>query len=173
MNRKYLLNWDKIGDVELGRPELGHRASVESYRLMHFALKDSVEEMFGTQVADQLFYNAGYKAGLVFYNQFIEQTTSLDVFINQLKNALKSHGIGLLELESFDPTTKTLILTISEDIECSGVSEVNHKLCGYDEGFLCAIIELFLKEPYSVQEIDCWGTGERTCRFKARPQNGN
>lgn len=170
MDRKYTLNWHRIGDVELGRPELGHRASVESYRLMHFALKDVLEEGVGTEMADQLFYRAGYKAGGVFYKQFLDEPMGFDAFVTRLKTVLKCHGIGLFEVESFDPASKMLIMTMSEDLECSGVAEVNHKICSYDEGFLCAILEAHLLMPYVVKEIDCWGTGERTCRFKASPQ---
>ena len=28
----------------------------------------------------------------------------------------------------------------------------------------------YIHKPFDVKEIDCWATGDRTCRFKITPQ---
>ena len=34
-------------------------------------------------------------------------------------------------------------------------------------GFIAALLEKFTGKAFLVKEIDCWCTGERTCRFTA------
>jgi hypothetical protein len=60
-------------------------------------------------------------------------------------------------------------MTISEDMDCSGLPELSYEVCTYDEGFLAAIIESALGEKFRVKEIGCWCTDVRTCRFRAVP----
>ena len=35
------------------------------------------------------------------------------------------------------------------------------------EGFIAGLFERFTGKTYHVKEIDCWCTGDRTCRFCA------
>ena len=68
--RKYAFHWDLLGDIELGRPNLGPTTRLEVYRLMQFVFRDVLEEKFGTEKTDEIFYDAGKLAGLHFYKQF-------------------------------------------------------------------------------------------------------
>ena len=60
-----------------------------------------------------------------------------------------------------------LVLTISEDLDCSGLPELDYEICTYDEGFIASLLEGFSGTAFNVKEIDCWCTGDRTCRFTA------
>ena len=42
-------------------------------------------------------------------------------------------------------------------------------VCNYDEGFIAGILSEYTEKNYKAQEIDCWATGERVCRFRAEP----
>ena len=70
MDRKYKFSWDLIGDLSVGRPNLGAMVRVEVYRLMQFAFRDRLEAEFGTKKADEVFYAAGKLAGCEFYENF-------------------------------------------------------------------------------------------------------
>jgi hypothetical protein len=59
----------------------------------------------------------------------------------------------------------SFILTVSEDLDCSGLPYSGVAFCDYDEGFIGGIIHFYTKKSFKVKEIDCWGTGDRTCRF--------
>jgi hypothetical protein len=61
-----------------------------------------------------------------------------------------------------------LVMTVSEDIDCSGLPVRSVAYCDYDEGFIAGILHVYTQKDFKVKEIDCWGTGERTCRFEAR-----
>jgi predicted hydrocarbon binding protein len=62
-------------------------------------------------------------------------------------------------------------MTVSEDLDCSGLPELGYGVCVYDEGFISGILESFTGRPFDVKEIDCWCTNERTCRFEAKPKD--
>ena len=62
-NRLYAFDWKYIGDMELGRPNLGKTARLEIYRLFQYTLRDVLETEYGTEQSDRLLYKAGFLAG--------------------------------------------------------------------------------------------------------------
>ncbi|MCI7812595.1 MAG: 4-vinyl reductase [Robinsoniella sp.] len=75
--------------------------------------------------------------------------------------------LGILRIEKFDRETGKMILTISEDVDCSGLPMLGETVCNYDEGILSGILTSYTKKDYNAIEIDCWATGDRVCRFQA------
>ncbi len=43
-HRKYQFSWNLLGDIELGRPNLGNSTRFEVYRLMQFCFRDVMEQ---------------------------------------------------------------------------------------------------------------------------------
>lgn len=68
-------------------------------------------------------------------------------------------------MESFDETTGDIVLTVAEDLDCSGLPITNESVCYYDEGFIAGVLEAYTGKKYNVREIDCWANGDRVCRF--------
>ena len=167
MQRKYKFNWDLIGNLEIGRPFLGNTTRVEVYRLMQFAFRNVLEVKYGTEEADVIFHAAGKLAGTEFYTEFLSEIKDFNEFIRELQRLMKEMGIGIMRIEEVDAEAKNLILTVAEDLDCSGLPELDYEICTYDEGFIAGIIECFTGKPYEVKEVDCWCTGDRTCRFRA------
>lgn len=165
--RKYQFSWPLIGDIELGRPNLGNQMSIEIYRLMQFTFRDVIEQHVGTEKTDQIFYEAGKMAGKAFYENVLTPTDDLNSFIKQLQNVMKKFGIGILRVEKAAMDLGEFILTVSEDLDCSGLPELDFEICTYDEGFISSLLESFTGKLFRVKEVDCWCTGDRTCRFKA------
>lgn len=163
--RKYKFHWSLIGDLELGRPNLGTSTRVEIYRLMQFTFRDVLERKYGTEIADELFYEAGKIAGQEFFKQLLTGAKDIGKFVSLLQEKLREYGIGILRLEEADSEANNMILTIAEDLDCSGLPELDYEVCKYDEGFIAGMVESFTGKPYKVKEIDCWCTGDRTCRF--------
>lgn len=171
MERKYEFTWDMLGDIESGRPNMGNTTRVEMYRLMQFTFRDIIEKQLGSEKTDLVFYNAGKLAGMEFYKHLIKETEDLNDFIQQLQNVLKELGMGILRVEEADMEKGELILTVAEDLDCSGLPETGYEICTYDEGFIAALLESFSGKPFTVKEVDCWCTGDRTCRFSAKASN--
>ena len=163
--RKYRFSWNLLGDIRTGRPNLGPLARVEAYRLMQFSFRDVLEQDFGTEQADRIFYRAGFLAGTEFYKNAVGNPRGIDEFTKRLQDLLIEMKIGVLRIEKSEPEKGSFVLTISEDLDCSGLPETGYGVCTYDEGFIAGLMEAFTGVPYSVKEIDCWCTGDRTCRF--------
>src|SRR5664279_16999 len=88
-NRKYAFNWELIGNLEEGRPNLGNQTRLEVYRLMQFSFRDVMEQRLGAAETDRIFYDAGYLAGNQFYSHVIGQPADMDDFVKRLQASLK------------------------------------------------------------------------------------
>jgi predicted hydrocarbon binding protein len=165
--RKYQFTWDLLGNIAEGRPNLGPNTRIEVYRLLQFCFRDVIEQELGTDATDRIFFNAGKLAGEHFFKNVLKPTDSLNDFVKQLQEVLKELGIGILRIEEADPDKGVFVMTVSEDLDCSGLPDLDYEICTYDEGFITALMESFTGRKFEVKEVDCWCTGERTCRFSA------
>ncbi|MBI4928301.1 MAG: 4-vinyl reductase [Anaerolineae bacterium] len=161
------LDWSSLGNIALGRPNLGEFTRLEVYRLMQYSLREEMERLLGREQTSRIFYQAGYKAGLAFHKEFLSQIDLLDNFIQRLQNALREMKIGVMHVEEADLKAGRIVLTISEDLDCSGLPESGEALCTFDEGFIAGVLESYAGRPFRVREVDCWCLGKRTCRFVA------
>lgn len=167
-DRKYKFSWDLIGDISEGRPNLGNTTRIENYRLMQYTFRDIIETVVGSNKTDEIFYRAGKLAGKEFYNHHIILVKDINDLVRQLQLLFQEFGIGILRIEEINMNIGELILTVSEDLDCSGMPEIGDEVCIYDEGFISGILESYVGRPFKVKEIDCWCTGDRTCRFHAK-----
>ena len=167
MTRKYEFDWSLLGDVKEGRPNLGPMVRLEIYRLAQYCFRDVLEQYYGAETTDRLFAEAGHLAGKHFYQHMVPASSSIGDFIKSLQTALSENGIGILRLEEADYDRNRFTLSISEDLDCSGLPELDDEICVYDEGFIAGLMESFTGDRYRVKEVDCWCTGDRTCRFVA------
>jgi uncharacterized protein len=163
--RKYRFSWKILGDIKAGRPGLGPTTRLEVYRLMQYTFRDILEQDFGAEKTDELFFRAGHLAGKEFYKNVLGTPADLSEFVRTLQKVLAEMYIGILRIEKSDPEKGSFVMTVSEDLDCSGLPETGFGICTYDEGFIAGLMESFTGEPFDVKEIDCWCTGDRTCRF--------
>lgn len=162
---KYAFNWDLVGDIQLGRPNLGETVDVSVYRLMQFTLRDVLERAYGAEETDRLFYDAGKEAGAAFYAHMIAPVGTATEFVAKAQEVLRTMRIGVLRVEEAALDEGRVLLTVDEDLDCSGLPELDYETCVYDEGFIAALFEGYTGRPWKAKEIDCWCTGARTCRF--------
>ena len=162
--RRYAFHWDLVGDVGT-RESLGPLVHVEVYRLMQLCFRDILEQHYGAEQADALFREAGKLAGEQFYARFLAGETDFNAFVAKAQNVLREQGVGILRIEEANLAQGDLVLTVSEDLDCSGLPEMDYEFCAYDEGFLAGVLGGYTKRECQVKETDCWCTGARTCRF--------
>jgi len=155
--------------MKLGRPNLGSEAPVAIYRLMQFTLKDILSRELGLDKTVQLLARAGELAGREFCRNALNTKLSLPEFIADFEKKLIDLKIGILRVESADLQTLHFTITVSEDLDCSGLPVLGGTVCDYDEGFIAGVFNEFTGGCFTVRETDCWATGDRTCRFEIRP----
>lgn len=160
--------WQDLGDIATGRPNLGLWVPVLVYRLQQYTLRDILDDELGEDATDEILIKAGRLAGFHFCKNMLDPNMDFNEFIAQLQRILKEQAIGILRIESVDLETMHFVLTISEDLDCSGLPCSDKVVCKYDEGFIAGILEAYIGKSFSAKEIDCWASGERVCRFDVR-----
>lgn len=160
-----IFDWSMIGDITEGRPNLGTTMNVSVYRLMQFTLRDVLIKEFDTETADKIFYDAGQHAGKMFCRELINKENNFNDFVAELQDRLKELKIGILRVEEADLDAMNFTLTVAEDLDCSGIPVCDEQICTYDEGFLNGLLGEYSGKNFDVKEVDCWGSGDRVCRF--------
>lgn len=119
-----------------------------------------------TETAGDLLREAGWIAGREFCLNVMDRQRSLGAFMAQLQIKLKELSIGVLRVEKADSDNLVFTLTISEDLDCSGLPFAGTTVCDYDEGFISGLLYAYSGKPFIVKEVDCWATGDRTLSFR-------
>ena len=161
----YNFEWSQLGDITLGRPNLGDTTNIAVYRLMQYTMRAVLEKEFGDERTRALLVKAGKLAGREFCINMLDVKQPLNKFLSQLHDRLLELSIGVLKVEKASTDALSFVVTVSEDLDCSGLPIQGVTVCDYDEGFLEGVFEVYVKKEFVVKEIDCWSTGERTCRF--------
>ena len=166
-NRKALSLTDYMEAQENGRENLGTELPVAVYRLLEYSIREELTSRLGKEVQIDIFRSAGYRAGTYFAEKYLDSSLELSEFTAQLQKRLEEFKMGVLRIEKFDEETGKMVLTVSEDADCSGLPLLGETVCNYDEGFLAGILTSYTGKPYNATEVNCWATGDRVCRFRA------
>ncbi len=159
-------DWSHLGDIERGRPNLGPQTTVAVYRLMQFTLHDAIIAHTDVATANRIFHDAGQSAGKAFYEHLLHETNDFDRFVAELQEALRKLSIGILRVEASDSLTHRFVLTVAEDLDCSGLPMSEELVCTFDEGFIAALFSAHFGKQFTARETDCWCAGDRVCRFE-------
>ena len=162
-------SWSGLGDIKAGRPNMGDQVPVEVYRILEYSMFDVLVHKLGLEQAQAIFRESGRKAGLEFAKNALNLQTDLDSFLAQLAEKMLVLKMGVVRVEKLDRHEGTFVITIEEDLDCSGLPVTGEVVCNYDEGFLSGIAEAYNQKAYLVREVDCWATGNRACRFEGKP----
>lgn len=166
--RHHIFEWTRLGDIKKGRGELGEEMPVLIYRLMQYTMLDVLTKLHGEEKANEYFRQAGFLAGSEFAKNVLDQDADFGTWLADLQRKLRELRVGILRVERFDEATGEIVVTVGEDLDCSGLPATNEVVCTYDEGFLSGILEVYTGKHYHVREVDCWANGNRTCRFHGR-----
>jgi uncharacterized protein len=164
-------SWKDLGNIEHGRPNLGPQTSVLAYRLLQYTFRDVLVSELGPGNASDIVVKAGRLAGVEFCNNMLDTSLGFNDFISQLQRVLKEQAIGILRIENADLENLKFTLTISEDLDCSGLPCTDEVVCQYDEGFIAGILTAYTGKSFTAREVDCWASGDRVCRFSASAED--
>lgn len=165
----YTFAWGHLGDIEQGRPNLGPTMNLAVYRLMQYTIREIICLRHGTDEASAILRLAGERAGEEFCRNMLDLRLPFNPFVAMLREKLKELGIGIIRIEKADMDQLEFTLTVAEDLDCSGLPVTGAPVCEYDEGFIAGVFGAYTGKPFVAREIDCWATGDRTCRFTAKP----
>ncbi|OQX19509.1 MAG: 4-vinyl reductase [Desulfobulbaceae bacterium A2] len=161
----YNFVWKDLGDIATGRPNLGPDMPVLVYRLAQYTMREALAQRYNQETASILLREAGWIAGREFCKNVLDCSLEFGAFVDRLQATLKALKIGIMRIEYSDLAVMTFTLTVSEDLDCSGLPISGVTVCEYDEGFISGILHMYTGKEFAATEIDCWATGDRTCRF--------
>lgn len=162
-------DWSWLGNITVGRPNLGSTMDVAVYRLMQFTLRDVLIQEFDAATADRIYFLAGELAGRELFKNLITNKSDFSGFLKELQDLLINLKIGILRVEKSDLEKMEFTLTVAEDLDCSGLPVCDETICTYDEGFISGLLLEFSGKRFNVKEVDCWCSGDRVCRFEIKP----
>ena len=162
--------WTMLGQIDMGRPNLGFKTDVAVYRLMQFTLRDVLIRQYGVEAADQRFLRGRRDCRKAFLRRTSSRSEILSATSSpNFRSVLKDRGIGILRVEKGDLEKLTFTLTVAEDLDCSGLPACGEQICTYDEGFISGLLFAHTGKRFLVKEVDCWCSGDRVCRFDVKP----
>ncbi len=157
--------WADNGDIAKGRSTLGMEMNVVVYRMFQYSLRKVLENNYGSEAVRRHLVEAGRLSGLEFCQHVLDRHLPPDSFFDLLMQKMKELGIGILQVEYADFKNMIFVLTISEDLDCSGFPVTGATVCHYEEGLVMGILEMYTGRQLLVREVDCWSTGAGSCRF--------
>ena len=166
----YKFSWSHLGDSIMARPNIGAELPVAVYRLMEYTLRHVLAARYGNEESRNILQEAGKLAGEEFCRNLLDASLPFAEFIAQLQEKFRELRVGILRVEEADFARVEMVVTVSEDLDCSGLPVMGTTVCNYDEGFIAGVLKSYTGKEMLVREIDCWATGERTCRFDIRPR---
>lgn len=165
---KKLFSWEDLGNIQIGRPNLGNIVPVEIFRLYLYSIRDVLVKKYGVENASVFFREAGERAGIHFCKKYLNVKADLNAFISDLHNIFLGLKMGDVRVESVNLKDFKILLTIAEDLDCSGLPNTSEEICDYEEGFLAGVLREYMGREFYVREIDCWANGGRVCRFEIK-----
>ena len=157
--------WKNRGDIGAGRPNMGTETDVMVYRLFQLSIRHILEDHFGIERTEELLREAGEMAGKEFAASQLDRDKPFFDYVADLQGKLAELKVGILRMEKADTDRLEFVLTVSEDLDCSGLPISGRPVCNFDEGLIAGIMEHYTGRCFSVREVDCWATGAKTCRF--------
>jgi hypothetical protein len=164
-NKHEIFSWNNLGNIKEGRGDLGEEMPVIVYRLMQYTMLDVLSKAHGLEKANEYFRQSGFLAGKEFAKNTLDLKADFNAFVAGLQKSLEVLKIGILRIEAFDHGTGNIVLTVGQDLDCSGLPVTEENVCTYDEGFIAGILGEYTGHTYNVREVDCWASGGRVCRF--------
>lgn len=166
-NRSFAFDWSLLGNIDDGRENLGSLMPVVIYRLFEYTMRDAVASRFGEGECVGVFRDAGKLAGKSFYEMYLSNAENQSDLFAKWQSVFSQMKIGIVRVERTEENGDAVI-TIAEDLDCSGLPIIGSPVCHYDEGFISGVMGAFSGKEYTVQEIDCWAKGDRVCRFDVK-----
>lgn len=148
--RKELSLTDYMKAQENGRENLGAELPVAVYRLLEYSLREELTARLGKEEQVSIFRSAGFRAGTYFAEKYLDSSLSIAEFTAQLQKRLEEFKMGVLRIEKFDVETGKMVLTVSEDADCSGLPLLGETVCNYDEGFFAGILTSYTGRSYKI-----------------------
>jgi hypothetical protein len=123
-----------------------------------FHLVRSGMESYGVD-ASPLMKKIGRDVGKKLASKF--KSNDMSGLLAEVSKFWADQGLGKVKMVKGDIPT----IVVEDCFDCSTIPNIGITQCSMDEGILEAIIEEKLKIKCSIEEIECYATGHKHCKF--------
>jgi uncharacterized protein len=89
-DNSYTFSWKDIGDIKLGRPNLGDYTTVAVYRLMQYSLRNVLNKTVGAEEARKIFFEAGRISGIEFCKNILNKNLVFTILWRSCRSSYAS-----------------------------------------------------------------------------------
>ncbi|MDK2973662.1 MAG: uncharacterized protein PWP08_33 [Methanofollis sp.] len=127
------------------------------YRLMFRTIRATLMQT-GINL-DPIFTTAGREVGRAILPIVEDEKT--DVFLENVAEFWKQHGLGRIEIGSKEPRE----IFVYDCFECVDLPHIGRPACSFDTGVLTALFSGHVGREVVVVETHCYAAGDPYCRF--------
>jgi len=135
------------------RPTLGGTVPIQLYRAIRLL---AFREVLGSEISAAILRVSG---------RSVAQKMGVRS-VQELVCALQDLSVG--KLSSLEQTDEQIVLVATECATCSGLPNIGETICHFETGFIAGGLEDVLGGRVKAVETQCWGLGDRVCRWEAR-----
>lgn len=145
---------DLHGIMNVERPSLGNTVPVHIYRTVRlFALREALGADVSSAVLKICGRSAAARLGIS--------------TVPELVQTMNQFCLCRAEIES--ESSRKVVITAEECATCAGVPPIGEPLCHFESGLIEGALSGALAQQVQVTETECWGLGDRICRWVATP----
>jgi len=154
--RAYEFNWDIIGNLQEGRPNLGDQVNFILYRVMQYTLHDVFVKQLGNEESNRLFYEAGSIAGRFFFEHFLKEFKNLPLadFLAKFRSVLDENGIRFLRIDSVNIETGGCTVSVAAGVGETGFDNIKLDRCDYDTGVVEGILSKYAEKTIKATKVN-------------------
>lgn len=144
---------DLLALTQCDRPTLGTMVPVALFRTVRLlALRD----VLGSRISSAVMKVSGRS---ISRKMNVSSTA-------EMISTLERFCVGRVSIE--EQTDDRMVVSCAECVTCSGLPNIGEAVCSFEAGFVSGVLEREYGVPMSVVETQCWGLGDRICRWEAR-----
>jgi signal transduction histidine kinase len=144
---------DVPGIFHYERPTFGGTVPVSLYRAIRLL---SFRELFGSRLSSAMLNLAG-------------QTVAEKLGVSSLNDSIQALGdLGIARAAVDEHSGNQVAVIATECATCSGMPNIGEAICSFEAGLIAGgLKDSFDGKRVKVTETNCWGLGDRVCRWEA------
>lgn len=138
--------------LEHDRPTLGDNVPLQLYRAVRLL---AFREVLGSRISAAILGVSG-------------RSVARKMGIESLQEVISAlHDLSICKLTTLERNNGHIVFVATECSTCSGLPNIGEAVCHFEAGFIAGGLEPVFGGDVQVTETECWGLGNRVCRWEA------
>ncbi|MFV0517916.1 MAG: EAL domain-containing protein [Aminipila sp.] len=140
--------------------------TISAFEVYKLAIREILMKKYGEGEMLEVFRVCGELCGKVYAKQFLTPNKELEELVTDLKNFFDKENFGSLEAKPIDNQKREVIISIKPNSNVYEIPNTEKTSCWYNQGMVTGMLCQYVKENYSIIEIDCLEANKDICKFR-------